>query len=290
MTGGHRAGVVALLGRPNAGKSTLLNAILGEKLAIVTAKPQTTRSRLLGILNRPGAQLLFVDTPGLHASAKTLNVELNARAVEAADDCDVALVLAELAGGWGADHAELARRIQARGAPVFAVGTQLDRPGAERVPWPPPGVSRGFRVAAPTGEGVEALVAAIAAELPESPPLYPDDELSDRPLRFLAAELVREAAFEALEQEIPYALAVEVESFDESREDLVTIRANLIVERESQKPIAIGRGGARVKQIGIAARRELEKLVERRVHLELRVKVERNWTRKPARIRSLGYV
>jgi GTP-binding protein Era len=286
----HRAGVVAILGRPNAGKSSLLNAILGEKLAIVTDKPQTTRSRILGIKNRPGAQLVFVDTPGLHASERAFNALLNRQAEEAGEDCDVALVLVELVGGFGADHAALLGRLAARATPALVVGTKLDRPGAREAAWPPPGNALALRTSARTGEGVELLVDAISAQLPESPPLYPEDDLSDRPLRFLAAELVREAAIDALDQELPYALAVEIEEYDESRPDLVRIRANLIVERDSQKKIAIGQGGRRIKQIGIRARREIERLIEARVHLELWVKVEPKWTRRPARIKSLGYV
>jgi len=286
----HRAGVVAILGRPNAGKSSLLNAILGEKLAIVSDKPQTTRSRILGIKNRPGAQLLFVDTPGLHPSERTLNVVLNRQAHDAGNDCDVALLLVDLARSWGDDHAALFERLRGRETPVLVVGTKLDQPGAREAAWPPPGVDLTFRVSAHSGEGVEALLDAVTERVPESPPLYPDDDLSDRPLRFLVAELVREAAIDALDQELPYALAVEIEEYDESRADLVRIRANLIVERESQKPIAIGQGGLRIKQIGIRARREIEKLVDAHVHLELWVKVEPKWTKRPARIKALGYV
>ena len=286
---GHRAGFVAILGRPNAGKSTLLNAILGEKLAIVTHKPQTTRSRILGIHTRPDAQLLFVDTPGLHRSERAFNVALDELAREAGDESDVALLLAAPDQPWDEDYQALWERLERRGVACVAALTKVDLPAAADVAWPPPGLSQGFRVSARTGEGLDALVDALVQRLPESPPLYLEDELSDRPLRFLVAELVREAAFEALEQELPYQLAVEVESFDESREDLVRIAADLIVERASQKPIAIGRGGSRIKQIGIAARREIEQLLGRRVHLALRVKVEPHWTRKPARLRSLGY-
>lgn len=284
----HRAGVVALLGRPNAGKSTLMNRILGEKLAIVTSKPQTTRSRILGIYTRADAQLLLVDTPGLHAGEKALNVALNQQVVEAADDCDVALLLVDLAGDWGEDHRTLVTRLRGRGTPVLVVGTKSDR-SPPPTSWPPEGADQALCVSALTGEGVEGLLDAIVSRLPASPPLYPEDQLSDRPLRWLAAEEVREAAFEALEQELPYSLAVEVTGFDESRPDLVRIRANLLVERESQKPIVIGRGGERIKQIGVRARPAIEKLVGSRVHLELRVKVEPKWSRRPRRLATLGY-
>jgi GTPase len=286
----HRAGVVAILGRPNAGKSSLLNAILGEKLAIVCDKPQTTRSRILGIKTRPGAQLLFVDTPGLHASERSFNAILNRQAQEAGDDCDVALVLIDLLGGFGDDHAALLARLAERGTPAVVAGTKLDRAGAREAAFAPPGVDRAFRISAHSGEGIPALLDALCERLPESPPLYPEDDLSDRSLRFLAAELVREAATDVLDQELPYSLAVEIEQFDESRSDLVRIRANLIVERASQKKIAIGEGGRRIKQIGIRARRELEKLVGAQVHLELWVKVEPRWMKRPARVKALGYV
>jgi GTP-binding protein Era len=286
----HRAGVVAILGRPNAGKSSLLNAILGEKIAIVCDKPQTTRSRILGIKNRPGAQILFLDTPGLHESARTLNAILNQQAHEAGNDCDVALLLFDLTGRWGEDHAAQLARLHERETSVIVVGTKLDRPRAREAPFPPPGAEAACRVSSHSGEGIEALLDAIGERLPESPPLYPEDDVSDRSLRFLAAELVREAATDALDQELPYALAVEIEQFDESRTDLVRIRANLIVERASQKKIVIGEAGRRIREIGIRARREIEKLVDVQVHLELWVKVEPGWTKRPARIKALGYV
>ena len=287
---GHRAGFVAILGRPNAGKSTLLNALLGEKLAIVTDKPQTTRSRILGIKTLPGAQLLFVDTPGLHASERSFNAALNDQAEEAAVDADVALLLVDLTRGLDAGHAAWLARWRERGAEVLVVGTKLDLPGARERDWPPEAAPDALRVSARDGEGVAALQEALVARLPLSPALYPEDDLSDRPLRFLVAELVREAAFEQLEQELPYSLAVEVETYDESRPDVVRIRANLIVERASQKQIVIGRGGERIKAIGIQARRGIEALIETRAHLELWVKVEPKWTKKPARVKALGYV
>jgi GTP-binding protein Era len=280
--------VVALLGRPNAGKSTLLNRILGEKLAIVTSKPQTTRSRILGIHHLPDAQILFVDTPGLHAGRKLLNAALNQQVLEAADACDAALLLVDPHGGFGEDHRALLARLSARGTPVVIAATKADL-GAPPAGWLPADAPPALPVSARTGEGVDALVAALVDRLPVSPPLHPADALSDRPLRWLAGEEVREAAFEVLEQELPYALAVEVVEFDESRPELVRIRANLIVEREGQKAIAIGRGGATIKAIGMRARPAIEARVGTRVHLELFVKVEPRWARRPARLRELGY-
>jgi GTP-binding protein Era len=285
----HRAGVVAILGRPNAGKSTLLNRILGEKVAIVTPKPQTTRSRILGIHTVPGAQLLFVDTPGLHHGGKALNAALNEQVVETADDCDVALLLVDLTGSWGDDHATLLARLRARSTPVLVVGTKSDRSRAPGLAWPPPGCDTAFEISARTGSGIDVLLEAIVAGLPESPPLYPEDELSDRPLRWLVAEEVRESAFETLSQELPYSLAVEVVEFDESQPELVRIRANLLVERASQKQIVIGRGGEMIKRIGVRARPAIERLLGTRVHLALWVKIEPRWSKRPQRLKDLGY-
>jgi GTP-binding protein Era len=285
----HRAGAVALLGKPNAGKSTLLNRLLGWKLAIVSAKPQTTRSRILGILTLENAQLLLLDTPGMHAGAKPLNVALGEIATAVAEGCDVALLLVDLTRGWCDDDAALANRLTEKGTPLLIVGTKSDLAEATAPGWPEE-APQPLRICARTGAGIDVLLDRTLALLPESPPLYPRDELSDRPMRFLAGELVREAAFDALDQELPYSLAVEVVEYDEKRPELVRIRADLLVERASQKGIVIGRNGRVIKSIGVRARREIEKLVGGKVHLELWVKVEPKWSRRPKRLKSLGYI
>jgi GTPase len=287
----HRSGSAALLGRPNAGKSTLLNRILGEKLAIVTRKPQTTRSRILGIWNGPGAQVLFLDTPGFHEAARPLNRALNTLVAEVADQCDVALLLVDPASGADAGHAALLARLAARGTPVLGVATQCDRAGRRAVPWPPESLAAlpWLCASGVTGEGVDELLAAVVARLPAGPRLYPDDELTDRPLRFLCAEEVREAVFECLDQEVPYGIAVEVQEFDESRPDLVRIRADLLVERASLKGIVLGQGGGMIKRIGSTARPAIESLVGRRVYLELWVKHVPDWPRRANLLKSLGY-
>jgi GTP-binding protein Era len=287
----HRAGVVALLGRPNAGKSTLLNRLLGEKLAIVTAKPQTTRSRILGIWTAPGVQALFVDTPGFHPGSKPLNQALNAQVEEVARDCDVALLLVDPLRGADEGHRALLERLRERRTPVLLVGTQCDRLDRRAAPWPPAGLEAlpAVRTSGVTGEGMEELVAWVVEHLPAGPSFYPEDDLTDRPLRFLAAELVREAAFECLEQEVPYGLAVEIRSYDESRPDLVHIAADLLVERASQKGIVLGRGGSMIKRIGSAARPRIERLVGRKVFLELWVKHVPDWPRRANLLKSLGY-
>jgi GTP-binding protein Era len=287
-----RAGFVAILGPPNAGKSTLLNRLLGQKLAIVTAKPQTTRSRILGIHNRRGAQILLVDTPGLHDSTRPLNMALNEAVAEATRDCDLALLLVDRTRGWTPIHQELCAKLGAAGTPFLTVGTKCDMETPRAAIWPPPepaGACAQLEVSALTGDGIEALLQEIVGRLPESPPLYPEDALTDRPLRWLAGELVREAAFEALGQELPYSTAVEVVRFDESRGDLVRIDANLLVERNSQKRIAVGTGGEMVKRIGTRARRQIEKLLGQRVHLQLFVKVDPRWLKSAKRLKGLGY-
>jgi GTP-binding protein Era len=288
----HRAGFVALLGPPNAGKSTLLNRLLGEKLAIVTAKPQTTRSRILGILTLPGAQLLLQDTPGLHQSPKKLNQVLNEAVAEVAKDCDVALLLVDRGHGWKAVHDDLLARLRAAGKPLLVVGTKCDGRDAKDLVWPPSAVETNETVcslSALTGEGIARLIEQIVERLPESPRLYPEDELTDRPLRWLCAELVREALFECLREELPYSMAVEIVSFDETRTDLVGIEANVLVERESQKRIVVGAGGAMIKRIGIRARGAIERLLGGRVHLQLFVKVDPRWQKSARRIEELGY-
>ncbi len=283
----HRAGFVALLGPPNAGKSTLLNRLLGEKLAIVTAKPQTTRSRILGIVTRPGAQLMLVDTPGLHESTKRLNVALNEAVAEAAQDCDVAVLIVDATRGWQAAHDELLAGVRERGTPLVVAVNKIDAaPAAAALADLEAPV---LPLSALTGEGVEALVEAAVSRLPESPPLYPDDDLTDRPVRWLCAELIREAAFERLEQELPYSVAVDVVKFDESRADRVVIHANLLVARDSQKRIAVGAGGRTVRAIGTRARRGIERLLGTKVHLDLFVKVDPRWLESARRIEELGY-
>lgn len=287
-----QSGVVALLGLPNAGKSTLLNRLVGLKLAAVTAKPQTTRSRILGIVNHGSAQLLLVDTPGIHESTRLLNRHLNEIAHSVLDDCDLAVLLVDATEGWKSEHSAILERLQGRHVQVLVVGTKADRASAEVAPWPSEiadCVAATLCVSAKTGQGIEALLDLIAAKLPPAPHLYGEEEVTDRSLRFLAAEAVREAAFEYLDQELPYEIGVEIVGFDEKRADLTKIRADLIVQRDSQKRIVVGSGGEQIKRIGIRARQEIEALLEKKVHLELWVKVEPGWHKKKKRIEALGY-
>ncbi len=280
---GHRCGVVALLGRPNAGKSTLLNALLGERIAITTARAQTTRARMLGVLTRPAAQLLLYDTPGVHTSERRFNRVMTDSALRVADDADVRLLLHEARGDWG----EAEEALAGLPAPILLVRTKCDT-GA---PTPVPGPDRFagvLEVSARRGKGLEALVEAAIAHLPEGPALYPPDFLTDAPMRFLAAEQIREVVFEQLRDEVPYGSAVEILEWNED-DEAIRIRANLLVERDSHKGIVVGAGGQTLKRLGTEARRRLTRLAGKTVHLNLWVKTDRNWTRRPRRIRELGY-
>jgi len=287
-----RAGFVALLGPPNVGKSSLMNAILGQRLAIVSAKPQTTRSRILGILPRDGAQILFLDTPGRHESPKKLNEALNSIVEEVARDCDVACLLVDRCVGWTDVHEELAEALRAQGRPTLVVGTKSDLARAKRNPWPldaAPSEWPAHAVSSREGDGIEALLDGIVEALPVSPPLYGEDDLTDRPMRWLCGEMIREAVFGLLDQELPYAMAVDVLSFDESNPKVLKISANLLVERDSQKRIVVGKGGSMIKKIGIRSREAIEAWVGRKVHLELFVKVDPSWQKSDRRIEELGY-
>ncbi|MEZ4340856.1 MAG: GTPase Era, partial [Sandaracinaceae bacterium] len=264
-----RAGFVALLGPPNVGKSSLLNALLGERLAIVSPRPQTTRSRILGILPRGDAQILFLDTPGRHHGRRPLNVALNAVVDEATRDCDVACLLVDATRGWSDTHDELVAALGGASEKLIVVRTKCDllrrspgrrarmaraseaaeqagRPDDAREairplePVPEALAARVIDVSARSGTGLEALLDAIVARLPVSPPLYGDESLTDRPLRWLCAELIREAAMGLLDAELPHSIAVEVHAYDESDPRIVKIRADVLVERESQKRIVVG--------------------------------------------------
>lgn len=323
-----RAGFVALLGPPNVGKSSLMNALLGERLAIVSPRPQTTRSRILGILPRGDAQLLFLDTPGRHRGRKPLNVALNTVVDEVTRDCDVACLLVDAARGWSETHDELVEALGGPSARLIVVRTRCDlvdgpgrgsqskphtkpqagphrsstrvsraavdrpdeREGTDgRRPFPEALAAGVIDVSARSGAGLETLLDAIVERLPISPPLYGGEELTDRPLRWLCGELIREAAMGLLDEELPHSIAVEVRAFDESDPRLVRIRADLLVERDSQKRIVIGQGGRQIKQIGMRARRAIEALVGSKVHLELFVKVDPRWAKSPGRMAELGY-
>ncbi|MFH1466400.1 MAG: GTPase Era [Pseudomonadota bacterium] len=303
----HRAGRVGLIGRPNVGKSTLLNRVLGQKVAATANKPQTTRTRVAGIHTAEGYQAVLVDTPGLHKPRSRLNKAMVQAALDTLLGADLLVWLVDaaelsarvqkggevLAGG----DAWIAEQIEAAEKPVILALNKADRierpsllpvleacharlPAAVLVP-----------ISALKGEGVDGLLAEIGAHLPEGEALYPEDQLVEGTERSLVAEIIREKVVRLTERELPYVTAVEVEQFDESERDagLIRIHARILVERSSQKGIVIGRGGSMLKRIGTQARRDVESLLGCHVHLELFVAVEEDWTRNPRLLHELGY-
>jgi GTPase len=304
----HRSGFCAIVGRPNVGKSTLLNRVLGQKLAVVTPKPQTTRNRILAVKNRPGAQMVFIDTPGIHKAKSELNRYMVEQALGAASECDVVLVIVEAPQ---VEAATLASRAFDPGETVSLIldkVREIRKPRilainkvdllvqkqallplidgyAKLLPW-----DEIVPISAQLGDGVEHLEEAVASRLPEGPPLYPEEMLTDRAERFLAAELVREQTFLLLAEELPYSIAVTVENFSEraDKKDVV-IDAVIHVERDSQKRIVVGEGGKMIKEIGMRARKEISNLLGCPVHLKLFVKVDPEWTRTQSSLRRLGY-
>jgi GTPase len=289
-----RAGLIALVGRPNAGKSTLLNALLGEKLSIVTSREQTTRERVLGILTDGSVQMVFVDTPGLLEPRYLLQESMLAEALSAVGDADVVLLLLDpTRTDDPVPGEEILGRLRSRGARLMVAVNKLDlaRPGqVEQLR----GWSRetlgvdAVGISAVTGDGLKALRSALASLLPESPFLYPEDDLAVQPVRFFVEELIRETIFEEYGQEVPYAAAVRVEEFREA-EDPVYISARVYVERESQKGILIGKGGEAIKRLGTRARMKIEAFTARPVYLDLWVKPLPGWRKQAASLKRLGY-
>lgn len=291
----HRAGFVTIVGRPNVGKSTLLNALIGARVAAVSPKPQTTRNRIVGIRTLPDAQAVFLDTPGMHAARSPLNRRLVETAEHALGEADVVVLVIDAATGVGPGDRELAATLAATGRPVVVALNKRDRvrpskllpmmaelggvlPGRDLVP-----------VSARTGEGVEALLATVVALLPEGPRLHPEEEFTTETERFIAQEMIREQLFRQTEEEVPYGTAVEIEEFRDDRgKGVVFIRAVIVVERESHKGIVIGAKGARLKEVGRQARLALESLLGTKVFLELFVRVEPGWTGNPRRLKELG--
>ena len=281
-----RCGTVALAGRPNVGKSTLLNALVGEHLAIVAAKPQSTRVPVVGLLTRDDAQFILTDSPGLLEPEYRLHETMREAAVRAIADADVVAYLHPLAEFPALALHEVADLDAAPRAPIVTVYTKADLvPTSDRPTVQP---SDGVVVSAVTAEGLDALLLALRAQLPESPFHYDPEEIATQPLRFFAAEFVREAAFELLHQELPYSVACAIEEFRESASP-VYIRATLFVERDSQKGIVIGEGGRTIKALGQSARAKIETLVGEQVYLDLHVKVLPRWRRDGPSLQRLGY-
>ena len=291
-----RSGFVSIIGRPNVGKSTLLNRIIGEKIVITSDKPQTTRNRIKGIHNIPGGQIIFIDTPGIHRATSMLNRFMVEEAVAASSDVDVILCLVEGGGEAGGQEDLVLDLLAEVKTPVLLVINKVDRVPkegllkaidryAKRYPF-----MEIIPVSALTGDGVERIVPAVCRYLPEGPRYFPDEILTDLPERFLVAEIVREKVFRLTRDEIPYSVAVEVESFKERPDgSLISIAAVINVERESQKGIVIGKKGEMLKKIGMQARRDIEQLLAVKVFLELFVRVRREWSENPKMMKELGY-
>ena len=289
-----RCGFVALVGAPNAGKSTLLNRFVGSKVSIVTPKVQTTRRRIIGVCIAGAVQLVFVDTPGIFAPKRRLERAMVAAAWVGAHDADVVVVLVDARRGTDDATRRIVDGLRKKGTMAVLALNKIDLVGREALlPLAAELDETGafgetFMISALNGDGVEDLRSALAGRLPTGPWLYPEDQLSDLPLRILAAEVVREKLFLNLHQELPYALSVETESFVERKDGSVRIDALIYVLRASHKPIVLGKGGATIKRLGTAARLDLEASLDRRVHLFLRVKVAPKWTDDPARYREMG--
>ena len=294
MTNKHRSGWVAIVGRPNVGKSTLLNRVLGQKVSIVSRRPQTTRNRVLGIYNRDDLQVLFLDTPGIHDAKGVLNRRMVTEAVAALDDVELVLLLID--PRQEADPttgAALLEQLGRRGVKVILVPNKIDLVRREQLlplieAWSDAAAFDAIiPISAEKGDGVERLVEEIAQRLPEGPAWFDKTAVTDATERFVVSELIREAAFRFLDKELPYALAVEIEEFAEKKE-LVRILAKIWIEKDSQKGIVIGRGGQMLKRIGSTARIEIERLLRTRVYLGLVVGVDPKWTRRQGAVERLG--
>jgi len=300
----HRSGSVAVVGRPNVGKSTLVNALVGAKVSIVSSRPQTTRHRLLGIATVDGGQILLVDTPGLHREqgkfkASAMSRVMNRAARSAVDDVDAALLVVE-AGRWDEEDSHAYRVLHDAGIPVLLVVNKVDRIKDKSTLLPFLAQvcdGREFAAVHPLSalkrKGLEALVADILARLPHAPPAYEEDEITDRSQRFLAGELVREQLMRQLGDELPYAATVEIERFavdsTQKQGPLLRIGAVIWVEREGQKPIVIGKGGARLRDIGSKARQQMERLFGCKVFLETWVRVREGWSDDESALKAFGY-
>ncbi len=283
-----KSGFVTIVGRPNAGKSTLLNRLVGERLAIVSPKPQSTRDRVVGILSDDTTQIILLDTPGLLEPRYSLHKAMQHAAQKAIADADVLVYLVDASEDIPGDLVALAQLPRAPKAPVVLVLNKVDRVDDQRRAVLAARYPTALFLAGGHGEGVDALLAAIRCLLPASPFLYDKEDVSTQNLRFFVGEFLREVVLEQLDDEVPYGIAVEIEEFREGR-DPVYIRAVMHVERESQKRIVIGEGGSRIKAIGQEARSRIEPLVGAKIFLDLWVKVLPNWRRNAAALARLGY-
>jgi GTP-binding protein Era len=293
---GFKSGFVTIAGPPNAGKSTLLNRLLGEKISITSKKPQTTRNRILGVLHRPTAQLIFYDTPGVFEAKDKLNIRIVDEALSAVGDADLILVVVDAAHSDLNAERFLIKRIQRQTRPVILALNKIDRVEKAALlklidKW---SGMHAFEAVVPVcakdGTQVEELIKAMEGVLPQGPPYFPEETLTDVPERFIVAELIREQVFRLTGEEIPYATAVTVESFKEEKNGrLIKIDACIHIERHSQKGIIIGKNGSKLKQIGTRSREQIQRLLGAKVYLKLFVKIQKNWRKDTRAIRRFGY-
>jgi GTPase len=293
--GVYRSGYVALVGRPNAGKSTLLNRLVGEKIAAVSNKPQTTRQQIRGVITRPRGQIVLVDTPGVHQPGHLLNRRMMAAVHDALEGVDLVCLIRDAAAPTGNGDRFVLGLVKEAAKPSVLLLNKTDRVEDKRallplIEW----YSREHEwravvpLSARTGDQLEDLITELVANLPEGEPLFEEDELTDQPMRVLVAEMVREKILRVTGEEIPYVTAVVTERYEETSDELTRIYCAVYVERPSQKSIVIGRGGARLKEVGTEARRDIERLVGHRVYLELFVKVEEGWRDSPRALGEMG--
>jgi GTP-binding protein Era len=289
-----RCGFVAVVGRPNAGKSTLVNRLVGHKVSIVTPRPQTTRNRIQGIVNRRQAQVILLDTPGLHRAEHALGRQMLEEIAQALEGIDLLVLIVDASAEFGAGDRYALEQVKRFRGPALLLLNKIDRiakprllPLMERY-----SKAHNFEAVVPisalTGDGVEEALGEIVRRLPECEPYFSSDQFTDQPERFLAAEIIREKAILATKEEVPHAIAVLVDSFEES-EKLIRIRATIYVERDGQKGILIGKAGAMMKKIGTDARLELEELLGTKIFLELHVKVQRDWRDNPSLVKRLDW-
>jgi GTPase len=291
-----KSGFAAIIGAPNAGKSTLLNRILGEKLAIVSSKPQTTRNRILGVYHGNNFQIAFMDTPGIHSTRTMLHKSMVASALEALSEVDILVFVIDITFPSSEDTEIIIKELKKRETPTVLVINKIDRTMPEKILPVIKHYSDLFPfvsiipVSALEGEGIEMLIEEIKKNLPQGPEYFPRDMISDQPDDFLAAEIIREKIYLNTKREIPYSSAVTVTTMTENPDKpLLSIHARIHVETESQKGIIVGKGGAMIKKIGESARTELERLFRIHIFLELQVKVDRNWTKDTKSLKKLGY-
>jgi GTP-binding protein Era len=295
VTSEFRSGFASIIGRPNAGKSTLLNALIGEKLAIVSEKPQTTRTTIQGVVNLPGSQIVFIDTPGIHKSTTLFNKRMMETVRTALEDRDVVLYVADASMPASTEDTDAVSVLKDLSTPVLLLANKIDRVQDKRKLLPFIEQFKAVRefdeyipVSATTGEGLDRVREAIVSRLPEGPSYFPADHLTDQPERFLAGELIREQILRNTRQEIPHAVAVLIERWEESAK-ITKIAATIYVERDGQKAIIIGAGGAALKKIGTVARHEIEKMLGRHIFLELFVKVQKDWRENPEFLNAIDW-